>query len=242
MEPFFLRATDGCWICRNTGDLSGEHKFKASSLRTMFDGKMSLVSLEHPHQSGKIAQGPKSNLFKFRPTICTECNSRRTQIADQSFDKVTEKLRLLMRIGANPELIANLSPWSDGTSPEVIGSQQYFAKFLGCIAAEKEAPIPFELTRMALGQSSKRLDLVIYGNEAMREFLTNEKTPCLGHDGLAVTFDDDRNKPTGYRTGIFVDWALISSSYRSDALEVEYLQDNHAEFLSLARAAVDESP
>jgi hypothetical protein len=151
----FLRVEGYCWICHNRGDLTREHKFKASGLRKQYGETTYYVSAGGVSAKRyKIAQSSNSNALKFGPSICNRCNSHTTQKADMAFDDFQAKVEELARNGDAVEQIWNSSEFKID-SRSYLDLFRYFAKLLGCHLVEAGYPVPRHLSRFARGATSR---------------------------------------------------------------------------------------
>lgn len=123
-----------CWICAAPAD-SAEHIAKASDLRANWERTPFLLT---PRGEKPIkVQGPKSDIVKYRPSLCGYCNSTRFQFADVAWDEFKVAMQDVARIKAAggsvylPKLFSR-SRWRE----VMVGVHLYFAKALGCFLAE----------------------------------------------------------------------------------------------------------
>ncbi|MEP5633930.1 MAG: hypothetical protein ABJP79_18790 [Tateyamaria sp.] len=93
---FLKRGQDECLLCGSVGALTGEHKIKASLLKSEF-GKRHMVMAGK--STPKILQSPRSKSAHFDAKICRECNSSRTQKGDRAFDQLHMELMRLRNEG-----------------------------------------------------------------------------------------------------------------------------------------------
>lgn len=89
MARFFEANTpETCCLCGATEGLSGEHKIKASEIRTEFGAnKMVMGRFGEGRANLRKVQGAKSKNLRFAAKICRKCNSERTQAANRECDR-----------------------------------------------------------------------------------------------------------------------------------------------------------
>lgn len=101
----FLRPFNSeiCFLCGASGDLTGEHKIKASAIRSEFVSKKMVIGrFGEPDGGFRSVQGPKSKKLHFGAKVCRLCNSERTQAADREFDGFNRSARKLLESGRDP--------------------------------------------------------------------------------------------------------------------------------------------
>ena len=241
---FFSRKENSCWICGSENNLSREHKFKASDLKAVFgndemDKFKGDLSID---QIPKTLLSPKSRNAKFKASICIECNGALTQPADRSYERFSQNVRDLMARGVEPFEIANESPWRIPTHEDSINCLRYFAKAVGCHAAEVSAPIPCRLADFASVNSPiSCITCTINSNEQRRDFAagippSDSPFQYVSHHGLAVMFDNEvKSVPISYRSGLSIDWADVVFEFPFSCEEQRQLVEEYREFLDYAK-------
>ncbi|WP_152998906.1 hypothetical protein [Curtobacterium oceanosedimentum] len=101
-----------CWWCGSTAD-SREHKFKAGELRAShgpeWRGEAAVVHGSFGGQQ-QDARGPKADELKWPPSMCEDCNNRRSQPFDRAQTGLTELYNLHMLDRRRQPIKAPLSP------------------------------------------------------------------------------------------------------------------------------------
>ncbi len=144
--------SDACCLCGSTENLSGEHKIKASLIKSEFGNTDLLIGrLDDSMDRPKRAQGPKSKAFHFSSRMCVSCNGSRTQAADDEFHRFHSIARQIQRDGQDPATAFENSRYAIGSSP-YLNLFRYFAKILCCQMAEAKAPRLIYLSRFAIGE------------------------------------------------------------------------------------------
>ncbi|MGX9178685.1 hypothetical protein [Mesorhizobium sp. BHbdii] len=144
---------NACCLCGSASDLTGEHKIKASALRTEFGAdQMMIGGFGEQKESMRLAQGVKSKVLHFAARMCGPCNNTRTQPADREFDFFHKAARELMARGEDPKLVFKDKRYEVG-SETYLNVFRYFAKLLCCHLADVAGPCPQHLSRFALGQA-----------------------------------------------------------------------------------------
>lgn len=138
---------DECLFWGEVGLLTGEHKIKASLLKSEFGSrKMVITGKGKP----KLLQSPRSKRAHFTSKICSDCNSSGTQTADKAFDQLhlgLQQLRLEGRRLTN----RNDEPNFELPPQEKADCFRYFAKMICCFLAEVGGPRSQSLSKFALG-------------------------------------------------------------------------------------------
>lgn len=178
-----------CALCGAFSPLTGEHKIKASLIRSEFGDRSTVISgLSRP----RIAQSSKSRHFHFKAAaLCKECNSSRTQPGDRAFDQLHSQLKNLRDAG--------LALTDDGGRPNVRlpagverDSFRYFAKLLCCFIVDVGGPRSKSISSFAIGRSERNPIFVRIKKDSEYE----ASLAALGaqglarHGGLLLRFDD----------------------------------------------------
>lgn len=155
MRSLFFDAfqPDRCCLCGARGNLTSEHKIKASAIRAEFGSSRMIVVNDDGETIRPIdAQGPRAKALQFEPSICHSCNSFRTQQADREFDRLHRQVQQLFRDGENPSSAFNDARYKVG-SQAYLNVFRYFSKLLCCHIAKSEGPRPVHMSRFAIGRS-----------------------------------------------------------------------------------------
>lgn len=131
-----------CWICGYVGPLTDEHRTKKSDLREVF-GDIGPGSEVYWHDSkGRTnfrLRSPKANLLMSPGRICAECNNRRTQPHDTSWETLSRALRAEIAPGATTYRAQRAFPYD--TRRHLLNVHLYFAKLFGCTVVGENAPL-----------------------------------------------------------------------------------------------------
>jgi len=131
-----------CWICGNVAD-SREHRIKASDIALHIGS----VSPENPlfmrgnNFIQKRIHSKRSRLFQYKKTICSDCNSNRTQRYDKSWETLSkyfyEKDSYLKRVNRwSPARVFR------GCSVRKMKEVQlFFIKNFGCFCVDQAVPL-----------------------------------------------------------------------------------------------------
>jgi len=144
-----------CWICGDKAS-SGEHKIKASDLRSLF-GRVNQKTPLYIHTDAKRNQavgGIKSDRLKFKSLLCERCNNQRTQPHDRAWEKLSNYLRS-RQPPIRPGSIVRLDTVFPGSvRKSMLDVHLFFLKLFGCIIREHSVLLdlaPF--SSAILGQS-----------------------------------------------------------------------------------------
>lgn len=191
--------SDRCCLCGSGEALTGEHKSKASVIRSIFPDETMAMGSFRPGSRPFFAQSSTSKIFHFKPRLCGSCNSRRTQPFDVEFAHFDETVRELVARGERPTAVFATPRYVGGRGP-FVDALRYFAKILACHIAESGGPRFLALTEFALGESDfNPIELTIDTDPAFQRW--SEVTgdgEFAGHGGLAVSF----SRVTGVADGI----------------------------------------
>lgn len=132
-----------CWICGADAD-SAEHMTKASDIRAIYPELNSKAPVYRQSRGrlNEIVQGPKSELLKFAPSLCADCNNRRSQPWDRAWEALergAREAKPALRAGDRLPLSQIFPIHRDDSMVHVL---QYFTKQIGCHAVEYDVPLP----------------------------------------------------------------------------------------------------
>jgi len=178
-----------CALCGQAGELTGEHKIKASLLRSEFGQRKAIISgKDRP----KFLQSPKSKHVHFKRKVCKRCNSDITQAADKAFDKLHVGLKRLLDVG-EPLTDKNNIPMIELSPSEQLDIFRYFAKVLCCFLVEVDGPRSKSISAFALnGSDQNPICLEILKDTGYQAKLRDHDTQgYVEHGGLKFRFDDN---------------------------------------------------
>ena len=138
-ELFAANYPERCCLCGSAEDLTGEHKVKASTIRSLFSGEPMMIGSFDGESRPRLAQSSKSKAFHFQSKVCGTCNSTRTQAADVEFARFDEAARALLAQGRDPLGVLDDPGYAVGSDPYV-NVFRYLAKVLACQIAEVGGP------------------------------------------------------------------------------------------------------
>ena len=238
MQRLFDRVqADICWICREPGASSKEHKVKASDIKRRFRGVGMVVAAEG--EPGRSAQGPGSKHLKFRVPICHACNTTRTQSADRAYDRVVGALEQ-----ANIEQSEIDAAVQSCLRSGDADAFRYFGKLLGCQIADAGHPIPRRLSRFVAGEiRNAPLHLWARPDATYADMATERggEIQYAAHGGLVVLTKKPKFLPVGYASTTTI--GPIQFHYRYSFGTIEQMAiKSRREFTAECARAVAEHP
>lgn len=230
MQPFAPPLTSQCCLCGSTVALSGEHKIKASSLRTVF-GNGKLV-IGRPGESYRHAQSSKSKAFHFSSRVCEACNNARTQPADLAFEEFNSEAYRLWQCGSDPAAVANDPRFDDASGNLRLDVFRYFAKLMCCHLAEMSAPFFEAIADFAIGSSNENYILIRVDSDiAYQRIQKVFPSVCYAaHGGLVITGDEVSHAPTSFYSTLSVGPVRYCYQIRFNELGQSRLMIEHPEF------------
>ena len=227
-----------CCLCGDSANPTGEHKIKASSLRSQF-GKQAMVIVSG---SGRVAnaQGVKSKTLHFDAPMCAACNNERTQTADREYDLFMEAAQALAASGAEP--VGALE--TDRYEPQAVDSAtryhnvfRYFTKLMAAHLAEVGGPRSKRLSRYALGETDDCP--IVMGIDADWTYQQHAQAhgdhPYAAHGGLVVFVQQVSGDPTAFFTSLTVGAVRCTITYRLQDGELVDLEAHHPAFWGWCR-------
>jgi hypothetical protein len=231
-----------CCLCGSTENLTGEHKVKASVLRSIFGREPMMIGHFDGVNEPRLARGPKSREFHFASKLCGFCNSTGTQPADIEFSKFHDTAMERLSSGHSPGDVFSLERYKVG-SPPYLNVFRYFAKLMTCHVSEAGGPRPLQVAAFANGRSDRNvIKLFMDPDPTYQEYaaLTGEHS-YAAHGGLIVKAHKDNGLPTGFHTYLtlgplrYVFWVEFSPIV---ALELKFF---HKDFFAKCRASYEEA-
>ena len=177
-----------CCLCGATGNLTGEHKIKASALREIFGRDAMVIGHFDGTSEPRLAQGPKSSALHFGARMCGECNSARTQPADRAFDRFKQRAAEKQADEPDAESMFPVESFPDG-APETLDVFRYFAKLLCCQIADINGPRLPVVAAFALGRIDfNPIKLWVRADPTYQDYtsLSGDYSGFAGHGGLSV--------------------------------------------------------
>lgn len=193
-----------CALCGETSNLTGEHKIKASAVKTVFGTESMVIStFGDPITQYRHAQGAKSKAFHFTSRLCADCNGSRTQGPDREFDNFLSSALDLYNHGKDPVFVFDAPDYEIG-SESYLNIFRYFAKLLCCHLAEVGAPRPIHISNFAIGRSSANcIWLSVDKDPTFHDIASEfENIPYAAHGGLIVYGDKNTGAPNGFHSSI----------------------------------------
>ncbi len=231
-----------CCLCGSTENLSGEHKVKASELRSIFGRDPMVIGHFDGVEAPRLAQGPKSREFHFAAKLCGKCNSTRTQPADHEFVRFHRDAMALLLSGKNPGDLFLQDRYKIDSQP-YLNVFRYLAKLMVCQIAESEGPRPLPVASFARGSSNRNtIKLFIDEDPTYQEYsaLSGEHS-YAAHGGLIVMADRKTGRPTGFHTTLtlgplrYVFWVEFTSIV---AFEMRFF---HQDFFAKCRSSYEDA-
>lgn len=195
--------TDHCCLCGSSESLTGEHKVKASALRSIFGRDAMVIGNFDGESSPRFAQGPKSRAFHFSARMCATCNSALTQAPDREFDRFHEMVCLAHENGMPPDSVFSSLKY-EIDSEGYLNVFRYFAKLLCCQVAESGGPRPIELTQFAQGRTKRNIVFLhIDSDPTYSDYLEiYGEHQYAAHGGLIVPTNAKTELPTSFRSSL----------------------------------------
>jgi hypothetical protein len=233
--------TDQCCLCGCfPPNLTGEHKIKASVLRSLFKKGGIAIARSDGSSQLRYAQGPKSRKIHFKARMCAACNGAQTQKADCEFDIFHSKVMAAVDRGLPPATVFD-NPRYAKNSSEYLNVFRYFAKLLSCQIVDAGGPRAIQVTSFARGVLDQNpIFLTIERDVGYENFIAlgGEKI-YAAHGGLSVPMGRHSRLPFGFQTSLTIGpicysfWVSFSIPV---GLELMFL---HWEFYKKCQAAFE---
>ena len=222
--------------------LTGEHKIKASALRKQFGRADLLIGVSGSSERMKAAQSTNSKHLKFAASLCEDCNSSRTQEADQEFDRFHELSLSKLSDNEGTTSTFDLQQYAEG-SDAYLNVFRYFAKLLCCHIAAIDGPTPIAVARFAIGESRlNRIWLEIKSDPCYKELVAQiGETGYAAHGGLTVYADKLTRTPNSFHSTLTIGALQYVFHTRLADNEKSELLAQHNRFCTWCRTMVGEA-
>ncbi len=230
VEQYAAPITSRCCLCGSSDTLSGEHKIKASALRSIFGSQSTLIG--HPGGPYRHAQSPKSKAFHFTSRLCEPCNSARTRPGDLAFDEFNEKATSLSHQGLQPSLVFCEQRFNPNSGHLYTDVCRHFAKHMCCHLAEMGAPPLSGLADFAVGTSSRNMMTLLVDHDVgyQRREATHASGLYAAHGGLLVIGNSTTHAPTCFHSTLTVGPVRYCYRVWLDQTAQAQLLNDHPEF------------
>ncbi|QZY95986.1 hypothetical protein [Pantoea dispersa] len=231
-----------CCLCGSEVALTGEHKIKASALRSIFGKSEMVIGSFSDEKDFRSAQGPKSKAFHFSARMCSLCNGSRTQPADHEFDHFHNIVSALVSNGQNPTLAFDMPEYGVG-SERFLNLFRYFSKILCCQIAESCGPRIVKVCDFAIGKTNNNIVFLNISIDPIYEDYRKQygSHSYAAHGGLIVPFSSSTKNPTGFRTFITLGEIRYTFWIRLNAVFGMVLRMFHYQFWRKCEIAYQEA-
>jgi hypothetical protein len=228
-------------LCGAAQNLTGEHKIKASAIRSEFDSGEMLTIGRFGETADRLryAQSPKSKAFHFEARLCQTCNSDLTQAADREFDRFHLAAKTFLAQGRDPGE-AFLDPrYTEGSEP-YLNVFRYFAKLLCCHMADLGAPRRIHVANFAMGRVSTNCVWLSVDKDWTYDQTSSDFGPFqyAAHGGLVVYGDNQTGNANAFHSSVTIGAVRYVFHSRLTWLERLELRYGHPEFYDWCRANV----
>ena len=230
-------SSNHCCLCGRSGvKLTGEHKIKASVLKSQFGKADLLVGVSGSSRKMKPAQSTNSKHLKFEASLCEDCNSSRTQKPDQEFDRFHELALSKLSSDEDPASVFDLPQYAEG-SDAYLNVFRYFAKLLCCHVAAVEGPNPIAVAKFATGESAQnRIWLELKRDPFYSELIQHiGESGYAAHGGLVVYADKETRTPNAFHSTLTVGPLQYVFHTRLSDMEQSELLAGHGRFCDWCR-------
>lgn len=219
---------DQCCLCGATSDLTGEHKIKASALKSIFKNDAMLIGHFDGSSKPRLAQSPKSRVMHFGARVCSSCNGARTQPGDRAFDRFHKIITETRSFQLAFDDRFPSAQFPEGSTP-YLDVFRYFGKLLCCQIADAGGPRLPAVAEFATRSSDfNPVKLQIKPDPTFREYskMSGDFAGFAGHGGLV-----SKHTPGGELTGFHSTLTLNEVQY---VYWVEFIGSVEAELSAVA--------
>lgn len=198
MEAYAPPLTTRCCLCGSSESLSGEHKIKASALRSVFGDRKTVIIGDGGRF--RYAQSSKSRAFHFAARVCEPCNSARTRPADLAFDVFSCVASELHSHGRDPTEAFQDPRFAPDMGHLYLDVFRYFAKLMCCHLAEMDAPYLEGIAEFAIGTNDHNVVTLMVDVDPAYQRIQDDPQLRLyaAHGGLVITGDRTTKAPISF--------------------------------------------
>ena len=231
-----------CCLCGDKAKLTGEHKIKASILRSQFGSEELYIGSTDSATKGRFVQGVGSKRLKFHARLCEPCNTARTQASDREFEVFNQSVQVALQSGVDPSSVFSMPRYVVG-SDAYLNVFRYFAKILCCHIADISAPRPIRLSRFSIGQTSSNYIWLSIQRDAMFDAMLEEvgEQSYVAHGGLVVMGSRASGAPKEFHSSLTIGPALYSFHMCLASIETFELRVLYPRFYRWCKGKVNDA-
>lgn len=209
-----------CWCCRTNVADSGEHKYKQSDLRDLWDG--SLHWCGDDGETKRVIGGlsaiarDRHGILKFPKYICSQCNNS----VSQPFDRAYEEFSRFVRNDFNVDngFIDLSQVYSASDEGAELDLARYFVKHFGCRMISNGLPIPESMYLFINGQLEMQdVHLAFVVNA---EVSNHVKSEGLSISGAIAGVDTEKGKYLSFVSTMYIGHLGIRFHWNEDGFPV----------------------
>ncbi|MEU8343706.1 hypothetical protein AB0C74_18575 [Spirillospora sp. NPDC048832] len=198
LEAYRVTSSGLCWWCQSAPATTREHKFKRTDLDQMWGDSAYLLwgssgddrTIWDSDGFGRLSKirGSKSDVAKFKPSMCLTCNGKRSQFFDDSYvtfsRHVWQHMDTLWKAGH----LDMSKIYGDEWQSRVLGLARYFAKHSACSMVDAGFDVPQSIIKFLDGDTSRLEDVhfVIFKDPQIRRYRRRMKEIGVAAGGLHI--------------------------------------------------------
>jgi hypothetical protein len=174
MATKLLMSEKKCWICNGKAN-SREHRIKKSVLKKIYEDVSQQTPIFHRRNNEKKRPigSLDSKAFQFEPFICNNCNNKRTQKSDRTWEKMSQFILQNWGIIKSNNVINLVDVFGENFEENFLQVQLYFAKILGCKIKESGIDSHLESLSYSIQNESENSNLYISFSHCHNTFSDN---------------------------------------------------------------------
>jgi hypothetical protein len=207
-----------CWICGAAAD-SSEHRIKSSDLRRRYGrGKYRGATAPAHIRAGELLgyiQGPNAESLRYPPSVCTACNSTRTQPFDRAYDLLVSWLASNESVVLGRRFLDFTEIYGPDFPQQQLNLFRYFAKSFGCRLVDAGQAVPVDIVTLlnkAPFQTALRLTCAV--NEDVLLLPQTARNGLIGKGDLHYLGQaDELEGQPSYIWVEYIDWLRVNYWY-----------------------------
>lgn len=188
-----------CWICRSRPVDSGEHRFKASDIRSRFPwlSQQTPIYLQRDgRNTNKPIGAAGADALKFGDSVCRQCNNAGTQRYDRAWERLSKYLHGNWSRIARSSRIDLSKPFPGRTRDAALDVHLFFVKLFGCKIVESGTNIDLTAFSNALIARAPHPELCLQIADA-----THHASTVVAYDTDVYTVHDQNRQLDGATWG-----------------------------------------
>ncbi|MBE1530190.1 hypothetical protein [Actinomadura algeriensis] len=234
LESYRVTSDGLCWWCQSAAATTREHKFKRTDLDQMWGDSAYLLwgssgdnrTIWDSESFGRLSKirGAKSDVAKFKPSMCLTCNGKRSQPFDDSYVTFSRYVWQYMDTLWKAGNINMSEVYGNEWKSRVLELAKYFAKHSACSMVDADFKVPQSIIEFLNGNTDRLEDMhiVIFKDPQIRHYRRQMRAVGVAAGGLHIepavgTVSPSRKCLTAYSSAYLLDFIGVKYYWKEGA-------------------------